>query len=485
MKKIKQKFKKGAASFYIVAFSTLILLIIATSFAAIIISEITRSQNDDLAQSAYDSALAGIEDAKLAVYDYQNCVAEGATSSNANLTDGVTSCDDIVYYVESGREPATDANIGDQCKMVANILGRVPAIDVETREEIGVMIQETTERDNNMQQAYTCVKIQNILKEYNGTLSPTAQTKAVQLDFEGDGENSDISITDRVNKVKVSWYENKEDASYTYKNFKATPLTSQKVEFGSLGGTLVSTPPTISVAVVQTAQTFKFSDFDASVGDKTDRGMVYLVPTDASVIREADKEESKTFRSAWDGTKGENIIKADALVSSNNKEARNLPYAVSCSSPDGEEIENTYACSVMINLPRPVGWSANNTRNDDTFMVVVSLPYGVPTTNFQLEFYCSDTVNGEETSCYPGKTVGVEGDDNRANLENVQIKIDSTGRANDLYRRVEARLESASDNSYLSIMGPLELMGNGDSDALKKVDAVTCEDDFISASNCN
>ena len=54
----KPKFKKGAASFYIVAFSTLILLIVATSFAAVIISEITRTSNDDLSQSAYDSSMA-------------------------------------------------------------------------------------------------------------------------------------------------------------------------------------------------------------------------------------------------------------------------------------------------------------------------------------------------------------------------------------------------------------------------------------------
>ena len=52
---IKNKFKKGAASFYIVAFSTLILMILATSFAAVIISSLDRTANDDLSQSAYDS----------------------------------------------------------------------------------------------------------------------------------------------------------------------------------------------------------------------------------------------------------------------------------------------------------------------------------------------------------------------------------------------------------------------------------------------
>ena len=66
-----RKFRKGAASFYIVAISTLILLIVAMSFAAVIIYEVTRTSNDDLSQSAYDSALAGVEDAKLAFYNYR------------------------------------------------------------------------------------------------------------------------------------------------------------------------------------------------------------------------------------------------------------------------------------------------------------------------------------------------------------------------------------------------------------------------------
>ena len=49
---MKAKFKSGAASFYVVAFSTLILTIIAASFATAIVAEITRTANDDLSQSA-------------------------------------------------------------------------------------------------------------------------------------------------------------------------------------------------------------------------------------------------------------------------------------------------------------------------------------------------------------------------------------------------------------------------------------------------
>ena len=86
MIKIRKKFKEGAASFYIVAISTLILVIVAASFAAVIISEVTRTSNDDLAQSAYDAALAGVEDAKLAFYSYQSCLENGSPIDASGLS---------------------------------------------------------------------------------------------------------------------------------------------------------------------------------------------------------------------------------------------------------------------------------------------------------------------------------------------------------------------------------------------------------------
>ena len=119
MRKIR-KFRKGAASFYIVAISTLILVIIAASFAAVIISEVTRTSNDDLAQSAYDSALAGIEDAKLAYYNYQSCKNEVKYIASG------LSCEQIIDWVENDR--------GD-CDMIADILGR-------NKTDSGVLIQE-------------------------------------------------------------------------------------------------------------------------------------------------------------------------------------------------------------------------------------------------------------------------------------------------------------------------------------------------------
>ena len=437
MKEIKYKFKKGAASFYIVAFSTLILLIVATSFAAIIISELNRTMNEDLSQSAYDSAMAGIEDAKLAYYSYQNCIAnEGGTSDCATITS-------IIDNPENWN-----------CDMVANILGR---------SEGGVMIQEST-TNNNMQQAYTCVKIQTVLRDYRSSLSSSNQMKVINAKFD------DVSLANKVKKIKINWYD---DTSW---GRSYTNSLNGKVTFWNTVEKALAVPPTISVAVLQSAEDFNLSDFDVTRGDRTNRGMVYLVPTNNAGAASTGLADNSY--GAWDATKNENIIGAGAMAKSNDKTATNLPYLVNCAE---ENTDVEFACSTTIELPRPIPDALNggDVRSSDTFMVVVSLPYGNPSTNFAVEFLCDDgeICHSEEVKTDEGSETVAS---NTAYLKGVQIKVDSTGRANDLYRRVETRLQSSADSSYLSIMGPLELIGNssGSEDLLNKTYAVKREWNF-------
>ena len=211
-----------------------------------------------------------------------------------------------------------------------------------------------------------------------------------------------------------------------------------------------ATPPTIAVALVQTGNEFTLGDFEVVDHNLTDRGMVYLVPIDGG------------------SSGGDNNIPEGAFAKSNDKQATNTPYKVKCSKE--KALGGGYACSATIAIPKPIGGD----RNPNTFMMAVSLPYATPSTDFALEFFC-----GESEKCATGE--GASGDledQSQAMLDGVQVVIDSTGRATDLYRRVQVRLEEASGTAFLSIMGPLELLGgsSGDSDYLLEKDTpVTSE----------
>jgi len=419
MKKARNKFRKGAASFYVVAFSTLILIIIATSFAAIIISEATRTMNDDLAQSAYDSALAGIEDAKIAFYNYQSCKEQGVSAVRPN---GVSplSCAEIVWYMEN-----------PDCDMVAHILGRIG--ELESGEASGgVLIQETTKGDNMMQQAYTCVKINTKLSDYRSSLSEENPTRAVRVKLAN-------TVANNIKKVKISWYSSADGSDLAFTN---TNASATKVQFPTLRSAKAATPPTIAVGLVQTTNTFNLSDFDKVKNGATNRGTVFLVPTDSSTMA------SKSLADNYIGTyvNGENVLTSAQVSKSNDRSVKNLPYVVYCP----RDLTSEFACSLTMDLPDAIGGA----RSDETFMLVMSIPYGQPNTDFAMEFFC-----GNNSSCGAMTIDGSPVASGQAVLEGVQVNIDSTGRANSFYRRVEARLDSA-DTYFPYPLYAVELLDN-------------------------
>lgn len=450
----KYGFKKGAASFYIVAFSTLILLIVATSFAAIIISEVTRTSNDDLSQSAYDSALAGVEDAKLAFYNYQSCIAQGATAVEPNKEDGNITCGEIVYYMEN-----------EDCDMVAHALGRI-----NESEESEVFIKESSSSENNMMQAYTCNKVKRNTSDYRSSLSSSNQIKVIQPKFANGVKAKDIEY------VRINWFAVGDGDYFNYANFDSN---SGNVAFKPYSAE-VATPPTLSVAMLQTASNFTLADFESSRSDQTNRGMVYLVP-----FGKKDKERIKSngsFELAYNAENNRNFIGTEGFVTSNNKlggENKNLPYAVYCPEHNADDNNGEFACSVTIALPKPI--NGDNERNDETFFFIVSLPYGSPKTDFSLELFCNDDkICSSESPASIDPSSEESSGTSQAILSGVQIEIDSTGRANNLYRRVVARLEPGADDFPLSIMGPLELLGESDGDALNKNYSVIKEYNFLS-----
>lgn len=382
--------KKGAASFYIVAISTLILVIVVASFATLIVSQMERTSNADLSQSAYDAAMAGVEDAKLAYLNYKNCKAAGYTAA-PSVADGEglseekdKACSYILYYMEH-----------PDCDMVTKMLGRT----VNTTE--GTAVDEGVR--NNMQQYYTCVKINNQPQDQTKNLQPyeTAVFKPVFAS----GSASEIK------KIRVRW-----------------------------GGN-----SNLSVTILQAPSGFNFDDFTfpSLNGDNetgTNLGTVFLARgddesggSDESVSKEVVmKSNDKTVTHSYD------------LEGIGDKEIGNKVHSVEC----GDE-----ECVATISLPNLYGGESIDRANGLFEIAIMS--------------FDSSSNNGESVSISYLK----DGDE-PVSIEN-QFVVDSTGRANDLYKRVKVTLD-AEGQGDLVIGGPLIL---GD-DGLWKNFSVTTEHNF-------
>ena len=409
-KKIKLN-KKGAASFYIVAIYTLVLVIIAVSFAAVIISEINRTSNDDLAQSAYDSAMAGVEDAKLAYYKYRQC--EEGTG---------TDCDMV--------RKAFNENKG--CDMVGRMLGRIQ----DGSESTEVKIQESSVGDNNMQQSYTCVRLYEPTDDVDTvTESNPIVVKQVKLE----------SANKEVTHMRVSWNVSSVEGEVT---------TNTEV-------------PAIAIAIVQTADKFKLSEFDQTVtndgGGYTNRGTVFLVPYSGSIASNDDIIDK--------GSNG-TISKEEGFLKSNNHEVKNKPFYVARDDASGPY-------SVQIELPCPVGTGYLDNgecseRNEETFTYAKSVVGGKGATDIRVQF-----CNGP---CTTGASEGEsDGDPSEGNVikSKMQIGVDSTGKANDIYRRVDVRLGTGgSESAGAGLLYAVQALGKGNEGGIHKITGVTCEPGF-------
>ena len=427
------KTKSGAASFYIVMITTLILTVLAMSFTSLVITEVQRTANNDLSNSAYDSALAGIEDAKLAFLAYQSCLNQGATASGHKDT-GELTCADIVYYMEN-----------PNCDMVARILKRIRKEDAGQE----VLIRETTNGNNSMEQAYTCVQIKTKLDDYRANLSSSNSAQLIPMSL----DKVDAS---NIKSVRISWYSDNNGTDFNYDNNES---------FAPAKTNLLATPPTIAVQLLQTATTFSLSQFSTSTDSgTTDRGTLYFVATQNRGTAHRYNGINNNMEDAgfYDITSDNIVTLSDSqnFALSNNQKSKNVPILTYCPKNSGME----FACSVVIDLPEPVGGS----RNSDTFMLLVSLPYGGPDTEISVEA-CTANAGQCNNVAYSAQSTS-----NKAQFQNIQVSIDSTGRANTLYRRVMTRLET-NDIYYSYPFSAIQVFGSDDTATIKKTVTTTAE----------
>ena len=356
------KNKKGIASFYVVAFSTLILLVIVVSFASLVVSQMTRSSNADLSQSAYDAAMAGVEDAKMAYMNYLNC----------KRGSGDVGCNDVIDAIEN-KDPV--------CNMVSEILGRGNGVVAVTEENTS----------NNMQQYYTCVKIYN---------NPTDQQKTVSA-YQPTVFKPVFSSDEEIKLIKIQWGEK---------------------------GDRISSLPKLSVSVIQAPESFEADSFtfpyqvgeEPSTEQRTNMGTVFLEPCE-----EACNGKMVTY---------------DKVVESNNKVASKSPYRVEC--------EESGECAATIQLTKD-GSYGKGEWNSEAFEVVVTSFKGEENKSVKISYCANAGTDLEDSKCSEDSAVPISN----------QFIVDSTGRANDLFKRVRVVLDVEGVDGT-TVAGPL-MLGEG------------------------
>ena len=201
--------KKGVASLYIVIFATMLFGVITLSCMRIMLSEFGQSSDDDLSRSAYDAAMAGVEDAKTAVNRYYDCLGGNGSSNN---------CD------EAARNMLFRENCNVSIGVAEYLYGGAYNAGAESPE---VMVQEgnhgTNSNDNNSDQAYTCVVVSDIVPDYRGTLTSDTKTKVVPLGVRTPERPTNLN---QVKSIRLSWYSQLNEGTTNSSQFKLSPSKS-------------------------------------------------------------------------------------------------------------------------------------------------------------------------------------------------------------------------------------------------------------------
>ncbi len=242
--------QSGAVSLFVVIFAMLLLTVITVSFLRLMVGDLQQATNNDLSQSALDSAQAGTEDAKRALLYYQRACASGLPACN--------------QFKTASSECNAALRIGNVVKS-ADVGASAGGVTGE------IKVQQSATGDAVFNQAYTCVTIQLNTDNVEGELA-NGTSKLIPLK----GVSS-------FNRVTISWYS--QDDISTPSTTVNLPLRAAgtalplNVQTGS-GSWPATRPPVLRTQLMQFAPNFTLTDFDYVNGSsQSNANTLFLYPT--------------------------------------------------------------------------------------------------------------------------------------------------------------------------------------------------------------
>lgn len=361
----RQSTQSGAVSLFVVIFAALLMTVVTVSFVQLMIKDQQQATTSDLSQSAYDSAQAGVEDAKRLLLLDQSCRNNSAASTVncAAITSAVT---------------PQPGNLETDCDSLAK-----SGIVGETNHET-IIQQNAGDNASKLDQAYTCVKL--AVNTDDVTL-PLGLNGSAIVPLRGVGT---------FDSIELSWFSKADVAASDSNPVIGFPSTGPSVSLPQVGSKWQSNyPALLRTQFMQTGTNFKLSDFDNSQAGKSNANTLFLYPSANGVQKNLD------------------LAVLDARQSPTN-----VPQQVKCNS---SFLDGQYACTATINVPVPID---GDTANRNAFLRLSAL---YNSANFKVRLK-----NG---SSY-------------VQFNDVQPIVDSTGRANNMFRRVQARIALQNNFTY-------------------------------------
>lgn len=291
--KIKQS---GAVSLFVVVFSTLLVTVVTVGFIGLMVRNQKQASDSDLSQSAYDSAMAGVEDGKRAILRYLNCEEDSSP----------TGCEDII------------SKMGDQDCL--NIVGALEGVDISNN-EVAIKSEDNADLD----QAYTCLKITMDTPDFLGVIEKDG-SKLIPLKADGD-----------YNQVKIDWFTVDDLISGDQANIPSISASKERLMIGQNDWS--NRPAIMRAQLVQYSSTgFKLDYFDNNSSDNSNTNTLFLYPSNLSSPVDLDFI-TDSRRSPMDY--------GNALQT-------NIHCKSDFNAAPG------YACTATIKIPDPIGGSASN-----------------------------------------------------------------------------------------------------------------------------
>ncbi|NTW62087.1 hypothetical protein HGB25_01595 [Candidatus Saccharibacteria bacterium] len=355
------KHQKGEVSLFVVIFTTLLITVVTVGFIRIMIQGQQQATSTDLSQSAYDSAQVGVEDGKRAILRYMNICSTG-TQAECDLAKA--DLDSLV------------------CNNAVRKLSDVDSVSSDAE----VKVQQSSSI-NDLDQAYTCTKIQMDTIDVSGYLEKDG-AKIIPL----------VGLS-AFNKVKVEWFMSS-DFSSTFANVSFHPMSASiPPPLISAGNWPTNRPPVLRTQLAQFNPTgFNLSGFDNGGVGNSNANTLFLYPSSA-------------------GLPTMDFAANDVRRGVNPPPVPGAPKPTRCVNLSGSAV---YSCSVVLTLPNVVDVSSNGPT------AILRLKAIYNSTSFRVSLF--------------------DNSDTSVKFKGVQPMIDSTGRANDLFRRVQARVESIDPN---------------------------------------